>query len=60
MRIRKLKKYGNTWVITLAIVDVNDFNLQEGDLFDVETLLLTGGVKKSKKVKQDESKPTMS
>ncbi len=36
VRYRKIKKYGNTWVIKLDTSDVKDFGLQEGDEVDIE------------------------
>jgi len=38
MRKRKIKKYGNTWVIKLSPVDIDDFGLVEGDKVDIDDL----------------------
>jgi len=50
-RIREIKKHGNSFVIKLSIYDMQDFELEEGDKIDIETSLLTGKVKKRKKLK---------
>ena len=31
MRIRKIKKYGNTWIIKLHVNDASDMGFKEGD-----------------------------
>ncbi|GBE19380.1 hypothetical protein BMS3Abin17_00103 [archaeon BMS3Abin17] len=40
MRKRKIKQYGNTWVIKLETSDVKDFELEEGDEVDIDDLNL--------------------
>ena len=37
-RLRQLKMYGNTYVITLSKVDMEDMGLKEGDLIDISEL----------------------
>ncbi len=44
MRYRPIKKYGNTFVVTLTTADVKDFNLKEGEEVNIEDM-----VKKRKK-----------
>lgn len=39
MRIRPVRKYGNTFVITLTRSDMRDFELQEGDEVDIEEII---------------------
>jgi hypothetical protein len=39
-RLRKIIKYGNTWVIKLESSDVKDFELVEGDQVDIDDLNL--------------------
>jgi hypothetical protein len=39
VRYRKIKMYGNTWVIPLNSIDVKDFNLKLGDEVDIEDML---------------------
>lgn len=39
-RIRIIKKYGNTFVIHLKPVDVTDLKIKEGDLVDIEDLII--------------------
>lgn len=39
-RLRPIKKYGNTWVITLTSPDVNDLGLKEGDMVDIEDMVV--------------------
>jgi len=46
MRKRKIGKYGNAWVIKLKPIDVQDFEMSEGDLVDIEDLNL---IKEKKK-----------
>ncbi len=50
MRLRKIKLYGNTYIIPLSKIDINDFGLKEGDLVDVEDMLI---VKNNKKIKKE-------
>lgn len=38
MRKRKIRKYGNTWVIKLDPTDVRDFEFVEGDEVDIDNL----------------------
>ena len=40
MRKRTIKKYGNTWIIKLEPSDVKDFDLKEGDVVDIDDLLI--------------------
>lgn len=40
MRIRTIKKYGDSWVIKLDPSDVRDFQLIEGDKVDIDDLSL--------------------
>lgn len=40
MRIRKVRRYGNTLVIVLSKVDAIDMHIEEGDEFDIEGILL--------------------
>ena len=39
MRFRLIKKYGNTFVITLSVADVKDFDLKIGDEVDIEDMI---------------------
>lgn len=39
MRFRLIKKYGNTFVITLSVADVKDFDLKVGDEVDIEDMI---------------------
>ena len=50
MRYRIIKKYGNTFVITLTRSDVKDFCLKEGDEVNIEDMI------KNKKKKGAKSK----
>jgi len=34
-RFRKIKKWGNSFVIVLNPIDIEDLNIQEGDMFDI-------------------------
>jgi len=43
-RLRPVKLYGNTYVITLARADVKDLKIEEGDEADISKLII---VKKS-------------
>lgn len=51
MRIRKIKKYGNTWVIKLETADALDFELVEGDKVDIDDLNLLECQKKKRRKK---------
>jgi hypothetical protein len=48
-RIRKVGKYGGTWVIKLSHFDVKDFDIQDDDEYDIENMLLLNKIKKKKK-----------
>jgi len=37
-RLRTIKKYGNSWVITLYKADVEDFKFKEGDEVDISQI----------------------
>ena len=37
-RLRKVKKYGNTFVITLSKVDIKDLKIKEGHFVDISKL----------------------
>lgn len=52
MKNRKIKKYGNAWIIHLAPVDHKDYNLHEGDMIDLESALLLHIEKNKKEVKR--------
>ncbi len=39
MRLRPIKLYGNTFVVTLTRSDVKDFELKEGDEVDIEDIM---------------------
>ena len=39
-RLRPVKKYGNTFVITLTKSDVIDFNIKIGDKVDIEDMFI--------------------
>jgi hypothetical protein len=49
MRKRFIKKYGNTWIIKLELSDIFDYDLQEGDIVDVEDILKIKLKKEDKK-----------
>lgn len=51
-RIRAIKKYGNTYIIPLTSIDMKDFELKEGDRFDIETMLVAGKIKQREKRKK--------
>lgn len=40
MRLRQIKKYGNTWVVKLETADIEDYGIIEGDKVDIEDLSL--------------------
>jgi hypothetical protein len=46
-RYRELKKYGNTFVITLLPKDIQDLNLKLGDLIDIEDAVVKTSISKS-------------
>lgn len=46
MRLRKIKKYGNTWVVILTMADVKDFDLKEGQEADIEDMMTSRRRKK--------------
>lgn len=48
-RLRKIKKYGNSWVIPLSSVDIKDFQINVGDQVDVEDLVIIPKKKEEKK-----------
>ena len=50
MRMRKIKKMGNSWCIHLSSYDVEDFGIVEGDEVDIEDLGLL--ITKKKKFKK--------
>ena len=43
MRYRKIKKYGNSFVITLTMADIKDLGLSKGDLVDIEDIQIKKG-----------------
>lgn len=45
-RYREIKKYGNTFVIPLTTIDMEDMKLAEGMEVDIEELVIKGGNKK--------------
>ena len=48
MRYRTIKKYGNTFVITLSVADVKDFDLKIGDEVDIEDMIKNKKKRKKK------------
>lgn len=46
-RLRKVKKYGNTWIISLTTSDVKDFNLKIGMEVDIDNLIFKKEKKKN-------------
>jgi len=40
MRKRRVRKYGNTFVIPLTSMDMKDLELSEGDEIDIEDLVI--------------------
>ena len=38
-RLRKIRKWGNVFVIVLKSVDMNDLDFKEGDDVDIENLV---------------------
>jgi len=51
MKNRQIVKYGTSWLIRLAPIDMKDFNLTEGDMIDIESALMLHQ-EKSKRKKQ--------
>ena len=47
MRMRKIGKYGNTWVIKLTPSDAKDFDLKEDDEVDIEEIIPKRNKKKN-------------
>jgi len=37
-RLRKIRKWGNSFVVPLTMIDMKDFELEEGDLIDISNL----------------------
>jgi len=52
MRKRKIVKYGGSYSIQLAPVDMKDFNIQEGDEIDIESILVVDHNNKKRKIKK--------
>lgn len=48
-RYRKVKKYGDTWVIKLYPIDSQDFEIKEGDEVDISDIVVPEKTKKQKK-----------
>jgi len=46
-RYRKVKKYGNTFVIPLKSNDIKDLNIKLGDLIDIEEAVFKSSVPES-------------
>ncbi len=40
MKNREIIKYGNSWCVRLAPIDVLDYQLKEGEVIDMESALL--------------------
>ena len=38
--LRKIKKWGNSWVIVLSPSDVRDFEMNDGDLADISDVMI--------------------
>ena len=53
VRIRKIKKIGNSWFIKLNPSDVLDYNLSEGDLIEIEDALMFGKKNKKRRTKNE-------
>lgn len=47
VRYRKIKKYGDTWVIKLNPSDVIDLSWKDGDLVNIEDVVKKGGKKQN-------------
>lgn len=39
MRIRKIKKYGDSYIIRLSPTDIQDFKLEIGDAIDIDNVV---------------------
>lgn len=48
-KFREVVKYGNSWCIRLAPIDLIDYNISEGDMVDIEPSLLLYLKNKKKK-----------
>lgn len=46
MRLREVRKIGNSWFIKLDPADVKDFNLDEGNKMDIEDILIINNNKR--------------
>ncbi|GIW67798.1 MAG: hypothetical protein KatS3mg096_693 [Candidatus Parcubacteria bacterium] len=56
-RIRKVRKFGNSWVISLYKFDILDFGIEEGSLVDIsDIVVLNGNKKESRNNKSKEDK----
>ena len=51
MRLRLIKKYGDSWVIKLLPADVIDYNLEVGESIDIDKLITEKNPIKPKKKK---------
>ena len=49
MRKRKIRKYGNSYYISVTHIDMKDFELQEGDEVDIEDLLILNSQKRKRR-----------
>ncbi|KKM00534.1 hypothetical protein LCGC14_1803530 [marine sediment metagenome] len=49
-KYRRIKRYAGVWAIKLEPIDVEDYNLQEGDLVDIEEMIK---IKKSTKKERE-------
>lgn len=38
-KLREIKKYSGVWVIKLNPIDIQDFELKEGDLVDISDII---------------------
>ena len=43
MRVRQIKKYGNTFVIKLSPTDLEDLDLKENDSVDIDEIVKVKG-----------------
>ena len=48
-RLRQIKLYGNTYVITLSKIDLQDMKLKEGDSVDISLLKLQEDINQNDK-----------
>jgi len=55
MRLREIKKYGDSFVIKLFPIDLQDFNLSVGDTVDIEDLVIIKQQKEEKRWKNLEN-----